>query len=484
MKMTVTFWKRVFDLSIGIFFAQVFAIASVPIISRLYLPNDYGTLGLFNAISGVAYVIAALRYEKAIIIAEEHEVPSLLRLSSIFIIVFSFIFFLLLLLVGEVLAKFAGIQEAVSFEVYLCISVFLNGWLLLFLSLGNRKKTYRLLAIAIALQSIVSNLLKILLGFSFPPQAHYLILSELIGVIFATLFLVFRLGLGSFKELAGTTKYSNPYLVAKRYRKFFRYDVVNSFLTSSSWLLPIIVMSLFFTTAEVGYYVFAYSILRIPINLIGKSAEDVFYRQASGISDQSKLTEVTSAILWSLIRVSFLPLTAILLLGDVFFQMVFGIQWGTAGELAMILSPLAFMWFLSLPVTTLFNTLQKQEKLLSFVISGTILRIAALIIGGMYENLYFAVLLFSISSIIVYFFQFSAIFGLIGYSLKSFFSSGKSGSADLLKACLAGVVFYILPLPDEYTVPIVVCIFFYFEFKLVMREFAEYKNHDPKTESL
>ncbi len=465
------FWKSVFRLSMGMLVAQVYAILAVPVITRLYYPEDYGVLGIFNAFSGAIFVIAAFRYEKAIIIASDEEVPSLLRLSAVFILVVSLLFYSVLLIGGEGILILLGVEGYPEFRYFLPISIFLNGFLLLILSLGNRRKVYRELAIAIAMQSIFSNTLKIVLGNVFLPDALFLIQAELFGITATVLFLISRLGIKHFFGEHSTDELITPYTVAKKYRKFFRYDVLNSLLSTSSWLLPVLIISYFFSATQAGFFVLAFSILRIPINLIGKSAEDVFYQQSSVITESQQLGINTSTVMWSFIRVGFLPMLLIVFFGDMIFTLVFGKGWEPAGQIARFLSPLIFFWLLSQPITSLFHTLQKQEKLVVFVILGTGLRIMALIIGGMFGNLYLSVFLFSIFSILIYILQISAAFSLTGYSVGLALKSELSESKTLFLISLCGTICIFFPLSEIFKVSLIMSAFCIYEIKVLSDEF-------------
>src|SRR6185312_10258114 len=78
------FAKSVAVLSGGTAIGHLFTLASAPVFTRLYLPTDIGSLGLFNAFLGVATVAASLQYEVAIVSApSEKDAAHLAVLSMI-----------------------------------------------------------------------------------------------------------------------------------------------------------------------------------------------------------------------------------------------------------------------------------------------------------------------------------------------------------------------------------------------------------------
>src|SRR5262245_42547640 len=65
--------------------AQGFTIALMPVITRLYLPDNLGQLGLFTDFINVAILAASLRYEFAIVSARNDREAAQLTLCSFFL---------------------------------------------------------------------------------------------------------------------------------------------------------------------------------------------------------------------------------------------------------------------------------------------------------------------------------------------------------------------------------------------------------------
>src|SRR5690606_39162851 len=61
------FGRNVAALMTGTTLAQALPIAASPLLSRLYTPGDFGVLGLYAAICAIVSVLAAGRYEIAIV---------------------------------------------------------------------------------------------------------------------------------------------------------------------------------------------------------------------------------------------------------------------------------------------------------------------------------------------------------------------------------------------------------------------------------
>ena len=66
-----TFLKNVGKLVSGTVLAQIIGLLLTPIITRLYLPDDFGIYQLFLSINGIIVIFAALSYERAILLPED-----------------------------------------------------------------------------------------------------------------------------------------------------------------------------------------------------------------------------------------------------------------------------------------------------------------------------------------------------------------------------------------------------------------------------
>ena len=77
----------VLTLAGGTTFAQIITILSVPVLTRLYGPQDFGVWTLYISITSIISVIACLRYEYSIMLPEsDEEAVNLLGLSFLAVV--------------------------------------------------------------------------------------------------------------------------------------------------------------------------------------------------------------------------------------------------------------------------------------------------------------------------------------------------------------------------------------------------------------
>ena len=126
--------------------------------------------------------------------------------------------------------------------------------------------------------------------------------------------------------------------------------------------------------------------------------------------------------------------------GDIF-SFFFGQEWTEAGVYCQILSIWAFVWFLtSTTGANTFMILGNQEKLISFHVLNCVTRVSSMVIGGLFQSIYLALVLLTLSGVLSYGFLLLRICKFSGASLWKIFSS--AGKQILFAACY--LIFLVL----------------------------------------
>lgn len=396
------FWKNVAKLSGGTVLAQVVAFVCGPVITRIYNAETYGTLGIYSSIAGPLIIIGALRYERAILLSKKEDSRQLLSLCLFLITTFSIVLLLSLSFFYPFLNCVFRLQDVPFILFLLPVSVFLNSSMNTFYAFGNSYKAYGILSVSVAIHSFTANILKILLGLYWEPSPQALVLSEIIGIFSATVFLM------AFIRRKAGALFERPVLarmkhIARLFQKFPKYDTLTALVNTLSWLLPAFLLDYFFSKEHVGYYTLGFTMLRMPMNLIGKAVGDVFYRTAIDESvSTDKLAATSTKTVLQLFSFGLIPTVIVLFFGEELFSFFFGAKWVTAGTYSQILAFWSLVWFISSPISNLFYILDLQNKFLVFMTVSFILRLAALIVGGFVRDPSLALVLYSLVSSCVY----------------------------------------------------------------------------------
>ena len=115
----------------------------------------------------------------------------------------------------------------------------------------------------------------------------------------------------------------------------------------------------------------------------------------------NRLSNLVEDIVAIIIMVSFLPLLFLGILGEDVFSIIFGSKWALAGTFVQILSVWMVIWFVASPLMNLINILGIQGFGLKYNLISAVVRTVALLVGFLSGNVYFAVVLFMLVSLIL-----------------------------------------------------------------------------------
>jgi lipopolysaccharide exporter len=399
-----SFISNVLKLVSGTTLAQLITILTAPIISRLFSPETFGVLNIFTSLVTIIAVVICLRYEFAIVLAEDDEdAANLAGVSLLIAFGISLLVSLFLLTLGRQFLTFIKAPNLYPYLWLIPIYLLIQGLFQVFNYWNTRTKHFGRLSIARVSASLTTSALPILLGLIGRATAGSLVFSYVAGtLVYATV-----LGVQVLKE-SGASFYrfierTRMLINLKRYRKFPMVDSWGSFINNLSWQLPSLMLLYFFSETVVGYYYLSNTLILLPVTLLGNSIAQVFYQHSTELrSNPDHLTRSVELVFHRLAAIGLFPAVILAIAGPQLFSIVFGANWAEAGRYAQILSPWMFILFISTPLGNLFATLERQE--LSLVVNSVILatRFGSLAIGGLTHNIYLTLAIWSISGVFVY----------------------------------------------------------------------------------
>lgn len=363
------FAKKIALIAGGTAFAQAMNIIFLPIITRLYPPEEYGILTVYSAALGLLAIAASLDYQKAIPIADDDEKAlNLLALSMIVLFLFSCGVTILLYLWGDTLLILLDSGMLAKYKYLIPIGVFLTGSYNIVLQWTLRMRNYKAIAKTQVSQGIWSNLLKVILGaFKIGPIGLILgtILGQSAGITTLSLPILLQ------KRMVKKISTKDILKLAKRYIKFPLYSAPSNYVYTAGTQIPVIFLTSLFGNSVVGLFGLANSIVRMPMNLIGSSVAQVFYSEAAyvGRSNPEELKRLSIKLIKKLAIIGLVPLALLLFFGPWLFSFVFGSQWYEAGVYARILSIMVYFHFIILPIGRILEIFERQREglLLNFL---------------------------------------------------------------------------------------------------------------------
>ena len=425
------FVSNVFKLVSGSLIAQILAILLIPIITRLYTPEDFGFFTLIISIATIIAVFSNLSYQLSIMLPKDHEdAANIVTLCCILILFSSIITGVVIFLFADPIAYALNAPKITSYLMFLPIIVFFSAVFTVLTYWNSRRKRYGVYAIAQISNSLSSRLVQISAGLTSASPIG-LIAGYITGYLFAITVMLqgFRGDWGLFRQV--TKKRMKE--LAVRYKKFPLFAAwSNTSLVISTQIAPLLLVY-FYSPVVVGYYAIAIQVVQMPLTLIGSAVGQVFFQKACEIKNTtSDITHIVHEVHRRLISIGIFPMLLLLIIGEDLFAIVLGLQWYTAGIFAKILSPWLLLVFIASPLSVIFSILERQQIELSFNISILFSRISVLCIGGIFLDPIWTLILFSITGVIFW-------GGLNLYLLKISNISYRDGMIDYLHYFLIGL---------------------------------------------
>jgi O-antigen/teichoic acid export membrane protein len=410
-----SFARGVAVLSGGTVGAQLLLLLAAPILTRLYSPEDFGILAVFIAILGILGIIASLRYELAIPIAEDNETAlNVVALCLLITLGMATLTALLVWLAGNWFANLLNISEVFTYFWLLPVGVLLIGIYQTFNYWATREKAFGRISQTKLTQS-VSSLLIQFSCFKLGPLG--LIAGYIMGQFVGSLKLA-----NSALESADrkSLSFKKMQSAAGRFRRFPQFTTWAGLLnTSGHQITPLILIS-FFGAGVAGWYALANRVVSMPANLLGSAIGNVFFAHAADAHRANRLAELVENVQIKLIAISLPIAVFIFLVGPDLFVLMFGLDWRIAGEFAQWLILSSFVGFLISSLSLIFPVLEQQKLGLSLQIVLFILKISGLMIGVMAENYLLAVILYAIGGAVGYSGYIVAICTIAGASMVKF----------------------------------------------------------------
>lgn len=425
-----TFLSNVLKLVSGSIIAQLIGIILIPIVTRLYLPEDFGVFQLFLSISSVIVVFSALSYEHAILLPkEDDDSATIVVLCLILILIISFLTSGIFMIFSEEIATILNTPQISPYFTYLPFVVLLNSVFSVGTYWLSRRKRFGIIAASQIVNSVMGKAVQAGAGF-YSAASFGLIIGWIVGygASLAVLFLQIKDDITLFRAVT----IDRIKIIAVRYKKFPIFSSWSILANTISTQIATFLLVFFFTPTIVGYFSVANMVVFLPMGLIGSATSQVFFQKACEEKNQNgSIKNIVRDVQQRLISLGMFPTFALMIIGADLFSVVLGPQWSVAGEYAGILAPWLLFVFIASPLSAIFSVLEKQAVDLIFNILILISRFIVLIIGGLSGNPILALILYSITGVIfwggmnLYLLKISGIPYLIGLHdyVKYFFIS-------------------------------------------------------------
>jgi len=394
------FVRNVMILATGTAGAQALGMLFSPIITRMYGPEAYGVMGTFTSLANIIIPIAALSYPIAIVLPKDNrDAKGLIRLSLFITGILSIISLFVIIFFKQNIINLFNLNEIGSFLFLIPLVVIFAGFMQVMEQWMIRTKQFSINARVTLIQSLITNLSKVGIGYFYPFAIVLVVLTAFANGFKGFLMFVFNKKSIRYTDNEKVYNKKETKELAKQHYDFPLYRAPEQFLNAVSNSLPILMLTAFFGPASAGFYTIGRTVLRLPTQLIGKSVGDVFYpRIAEAFNNKEDIASLIKRATLALAGVGVIPYGLIILFGPMLFSFVFGNDWSVAGEYARWLALWSFFGFINRPSVRSLAVLSAQRFHLFYTILMLITRIIVLAIGYYaFSSDVIAVALFGIS---------------------------------------------------------------------------------------
>lgn len=427
-----SFARNVGVLAGGTALAQGIGVLALPIITRLYTPENFSILAIFSSIVVMVSVAAGLRYEVAIPLPEKDEdAANLFALAMGCCTIVSALCAIALWAFGDALIAAVNQPDLRPYVWMLPVGIWLSGLYSAIEFWSTRKKRFPAIARTRLSQALSSVMAQIGCGISGTLGATGLLLGQLISFAVG----LFKLGTCSWprdESARNSIGRTGVKQVAKTYSHFPKYSTFEAIANNAAIQLPIIIIGAVALKSEVGYLILAIKAAAIPLGLIGSSISQVYISQAALEHREGRLASFTLAILDKLMKIGVGPMIFIGAVSPTMVPLIFGEVWGRAGVMITWMTPWFLMQFLVSPISMALHVAGQQKLAMANQIIGLFLRVGLTGLGA--------------AVAVEFIFEFYAISGFLAYFVYLLFLLNVVGikKTDLLRK-LACRMLYILP---------------------------------------
>jgi O-antigen/teichoic acid export membrane protein len=396
------FTRNFLTLFTGSTIAQAIVILFTPILSRIYDPADFGVWNLFLSFATTFGVAATLRYELAIVLPkEESDAKAIFVLSIIISIIFSIALFISILILHKLIISIPNISPISDYIYLIPLVVLLTG---LYQSLNywsTRNKSFANNASSRIGQSVGMSLANLGIGLT-TKGASGLIWGSILGQFVGVLLFSFKLLRNPFVFFNGVTK-KQIIDNRKKYINFARINTPHAILDSlQNSILVFLILDLF-SSIILGYYAFAFRILKAPLGLIGAALSQVFFEKASRIIEAGEsLHSLFFNLQKKMLILGVVPFLIFFLYAPDLFGFIFSSKYIEAGRITQILIPWLFLNFLLSPFSNLPIVLNRQKGAFVITIIDFLIKVISIIIGGVKSDYILGFTLLSAGSCILH----------------------------------------------------------------------------------
>lgn len=362
--------------------ARLISLASVPVLTRLYSPSDYGVLSLFSSLVVLLLPLMTLRYGIAVPLPRRDETAmNLFALAMLLSLASAALFFLLLGIFVDAFIPLLSLQDIAQWWWLIVLGAFAASAMDLFGMWAARRRQYQVMARTQVMQTIVGEATKVFLGLS-GLRPLGLLVGQLVNQGGGAIALAAQFG-RDFRRYWGSVSVRNMKRLAVFYADLPLYRLPAQLMLVASIQAPILLSGMFYDADSVGFLGLTIMVISLPVSLLAGSMGRAYYAEAAQMASRPQaLYALTRHVLTRMALLGLVPAYILLFFSEPLFAIAFGAQWRLSGEYAAIMSLFFVMQFVSQPIVQVLTVIRKNSYFLLFSSTRLVLVLIAFGIPG------------------------------------------------------------------------------------------------------
>jgi O-antigen/teichoic acid export membrane protein len=320
----------------GTIIAQLIPIFLQPFLRRFYSPEIFGAYAVYTSLVGIIIIVSSFKYELAIVLPrKDKEAANILVVSQIINICFNLLVLAFIILFHTSFLHYLNISSQYGIFLYFVplgaifynLYTSINYWLI-------RQKSFAPIALNKIIRRSFEGAAQI--GCYFGKISVGLLVGDILGHLSNIISGIYQ----SYKNKLDFQKISIVKMkyVLNKYFEYPKYNLLPSFMSACSFLLPTIFINKFFTTENTGYFDLSKLLLSIPLALIASSISNVLLQRISEKFIKTlSIRKDLLLILGIVLVITVVEISTITAWGEQIFVLIFGGKWKMSGSISKIM---------------------------------------------------------------------------------------------------------------------------------------------------
>lgn len=377
--------QKVFAISSGTIVAQALGLLAAPILTRLYLPAEFGAFAIY--LNGVMLIaaVSCLRYEMTIVLVKQRRTAVLLVLLSALIAgVVSLLLWAPIMAFGDQIHQMVGLGVENHLLWALPVSLVLTALYKIASNWAVRSKDYAGLSLSKVWQSLPQMAGQISFGL-FHWGVWGLVAGEMIGRLLGLLTLVYK----GRKALPARMpmRLQRMRLLLSHYRAYPLCSTWSALINEAGSVAPVFCLAALYGAGTAGLFALVQRVFALPMDLVGQTAVTLYTAEASHAirTNRRTLYGIFLKTFLSLVAIAVIPVVLMMWSGPRLFEVVFGHEWETAGMYAQIMAAAYGVRMAVSPLSQTLQMLGKQRAILFIEIARLMSIVSVFACGHLFK---------------------------------------------------------------------------------------------------